>query len=242
MLNQLDEQGRRLAPTFAFIDPFGYSDTPMSVIARMMSNPQCEVLINFNYEELNRFLSVESQSANFDRQFGAEVWKRCLSVADPEERRISIHDSYRTQLEHAAGIKYVRSFEMINRNNRTDYFLFFGSNSYHGLKKMKQAMWRVDPQGAFQFSDATANPNQPTLFTLEPDLSFLESILPAAFISEGEVPIEEVEKFVVEETPFLDTHYKRQVLEPLERAGYIVVVASPRKRRFAYPPGTILHF
>jgi three-Cys-motif partner protein len=242
VLDQLDEQGKRLAPTFAFIDPFGYSDTPMSVIARIMANPRCEVLVNFNYEELNRFLSLDSQGANFDRQFGAPVWKDCVQLTEPDSRRGCIHNAYRDQLAQRARIKYVRSFEMINRSSRTDYFLFFGSNSYEGLKKMKQAMWRVDPQGAFQFSDATHNPNQPMLFAVEPDFSFLESVLPAFFIPQGEVSIEEMERFVVEETPFLDTHYKRRVLVPLERAGHLNVVGGPRKRAYTYPAGTILRF
>jgi hypothetical protein len=34
-----------------------------------------------------------------------------------------IHDIYRDQLL-GAGVEYVRSFEMLNQGNRTDYFLF----------------------------------------------------------------------------------------------------------------------
>ena len=242
VLNHLDEQKKRLAPTFAFIDPFGYSDTPMSVVARIMGNPKCEILVNFNYEELNRFLSLDSQRGNFDRQFGGSAWEACVALTDPDCRRVCVHNAYRDQLVNYARVKYVRSFEMMNRNSRTDYFLFFGTNSYAGLKKMKQAMWRVDRHGSYQFSDATHNPNQPTLFSLEPDFSFLASVLPAAFIPRGEVRVEEVERFVVEETPFLDTHYKRQVLAPLERGGHLTVVESPRKRPHTYPPGTVLRF
>ena len=71
---------------------------------------------------------------------------------------------------------------MINKNNLADYFLFFGTNGYEGLKKIKQAMWRVNPMGGFQFSDATADPNQPTLFTLEPDFDLLKEIILFFFI------------------------------------------------------------
>ncbi len=242
VLNHLDEEKMRLAPTFAFIDPFGYSDTPMSVVARIMRNPKCEILVNFNYEELNRFLSLDSQRRNFDRQFGGSVWEACVALKDPDCRRVCVHNAYRDQLLKYARVRYVRSFEMVNRNSRTDYFLFFGTNNYTGLKKMKQAMWRVDPNGSYQFSDATNDPNQPTLFSLEPDFSFLESVLSAAFTSRAEVGVEEVERFVVEQTPFLDTHYKKQVLVPLERAGRLAVVRSPRKLQYKYPSGTVLRF
>jgi hypothetical protein len=107
---------------------------------------------------------------------------------------------------------------------------------------MKQAMWRVDPVGTFQFSDVTSNPSQPMLFTVEPDFSLLEDLLLAAFMPAGAVGVEEVERFVVEDTHFLDTHFKRRVLDPLERSGRLAVVESPRKRAFSYPPGTILRF
>ena len=242
VLDQLDEQRRRLAPTFAFIDPFGYSDTPMSVVARIMANPRCEVLVNFNYEELNRFLALDSQRVNFERQFGGQIWEACADLTDPDSRRVCVHNAYRDQLANYALVKYVRSFEMVNRNSRTDYFLFFGTNSDAGLKKMKQAMWSVAPHGTYQFSDATHNPNQPTLFSLDPDFGYLSSVMVDAFRACGDIRVEEVERFVVEETPFLNTHYKRQVLAPLERSGRLTVVRSPRKSRYRYPPGTVLRF
>ena len=51
---------------------------------------------------------------------------------------------YRSQLVDLAGLKYVRTFEMVNEGNRTEYVLFFGTNSSEGLSKMKQAMWKAD--------------------------------------------------------------------------------------------------
>ena len=57
ILDQLDEEGARMAPGFFLLDPFGYSHTPMSTVKRVMEHPRCEVLITFIYENLNRFLS-----------------------------------------------------------------------------------------------------------------------------------------------------------------------------------------
>ncbi|MFL5662942.1 MAG: three-Cys-motif partner protein TcmP [Ktedonobacteraceae bacterium] len=57
LLTELEQRQQRLAPTFAFIDPFGYSHTPMQTITRLMSHPKCEVLITFMYEELNRLIT-----------------------------------------------------------------------------------------------------------------------------------------------------------------------------------------
>jgi three-Cys-motif partner protein len=54
----VEEQRKRFAPTLAFVDPFGFSQTPFSTIAKLMKYPKSEVLVNFMYEEINRFLSV----------------------------------------------------------------------------------------------------------------------------------------------------------------------------------------
>src|SRR5579859_472831 len=61
------------------------------------------------------------------------------------------------------GAAYVRSFEMSNARDVTDYYLFYATNELLGLKKMKEAMWKTDESGEFRFSDAT-DPNQLVLF------------------------------------------------------------------------------
>jgi hypothetical protein len=54
-------------------------------------------------------------------------------------------------------------YALRNGNNFVDYYLFYGASHLKGLEKMKEAMWKVDPSGRFQFSDAT-DPAQMTLF------------------------------------------------------------------------------
>ena len=123
VLDTLDEQKSRLAPTFAFIDPFGYSQTPFSIVKRLASNPRCEVLITFMYEEVNRFWDVGSEKDRLDQLFGCV--RPSLVGKPPEERRSTIHDLYLSQPRKNAGLEFVRSFQMINRGNRTDYFFDF---------------------------------------------------------------------------------------------------------------------
>ena len=60
----------------------------------------------------------------------------------------------------------MRSFEIRNKNDATDYFLFFATKNVTGLRKMKDAMWSVDQSGEFTFSDGT-NPDQMLLFVVE---------------------------------------------------------------------------
>lgn len=215
------------APAFALTDPFGWTGIPMLIIAELARRRSTEILVNFMFEEINRFLSHEAQPANFDALFGCEEWRDALPLSGAERRRY-LHNLYRDQLHIAAGARYVRSFEMRNERGLVDYFLFFATNNLRGLEKMKEAMWRVDPTGGFSFSDAT-DPNQSVLFAPEPDRQSLRTMIQHQFASRN-ASVQEIERFVIEQTPFLPTHYKR-VLAAMEAEDAVSPVNPPAKRR-----------
>lgn len=206
----------RLIPTFAFIDPFGWTGAPFSLVERILTWRNCEVFINFMYEEINRFIGHRDQVANFSSFFGTDGWKQCIDETDPRRRNRCLHDLYLKQLHMSARAKYVRSFEMSNTHDVTDYFLFYATNELLGLKKMKEAMWKVDESGEFRFSDAT-DPNQLVLFEKVPNFSTLQSRLLEKF-SDKDVKVADIENFVLVETAFRETHYKR-ILKTLEKDG-----------------------
>jgi hypothetical protein len=191
----LDEQKKRLAPAFVFIDPFGFTGIPLALIKRIMENEKCEVLITFMYEEINRFLKDEKLWDSLKETFGTDRWKKMSSESDPRKREELLHSIYEEQLQKNAGIKYVRSFKMVNKKNKTDYFLFFGTNSIIGLKKMKSVMWKIDKSGLFQFSDATHNPAQPVLFEPEPHYTLLKRNILQKFRGKS-VSVSELENFI----------------------------------------------
>ncbi len=110
-----------------------------------------------------------------------------------------------------------------------DYYLFYATNHVTGLKKMKEAMWKVDETGEFRFSDAT-NPNQTVLFEYSPDFDMLRKQILERF-GGREATVREIEEFVLAETAFRETHYKRQVLKPLESSGTIEAIDPPLGRR-----------
>lgn len=218
--------GRR-PPTFVFIDPFGFK-IPFAYVAKVMRSQNCEVLINFMFEEINRFLSQSQMPDNFDDLFGCSDWRQGIEIKSPKERLRFLHDLYQRQLADAAGASFVRSFAMRNERNTTDYFLFFASNNELGLKKIKEAMWRVDESGTYTFSDAT-DPTQTTLFSAEPDRAHLRRLLLIQF-SGKEVTVKDIERFVVVETPFRETHFKK-VLQSLEADAKISAINPPSSRR-----------
>jgi three-Cys-motif partner protein len=220
------------APAFALVDPFGWTGIPMEIIASLVARPSTEVFVNFMFEEINRFLGHLDQPENFDRLFGGVEWRKCKELSGNFRKRC-LHDYYRDRLQVKASARYVRSFEMRNERDLADYFLFFATKNVRGLEKMKEAMWRVDPSGGFSFSDAT-NPNQVTLFGDEPDRVLLRKLLKQAFGAQ-KTSVGKIEQFVVEETPFLPSHYKK-VLKAMEDEGEITVIgASTGRRAGTYP-------
>ncbi len=230
ILSTYRTQGRPAPPTFAFIDPFGWTGAPFSVVHEIMGNRNCEVLVTFMYEEINRFLAHPDQTDNFDVFFGTSDWREGLQLPDPHRRNRFLHDLYLRQLRESACAKYVRSFEMRNRKDVVDYYLFHATNSLLGLKRMKEAMWKVDEAGEFRFSDAT-NPDQLVLFETAPRYDVLQAELLAHF-GGREASVKEIEEFILAETAFRETHYKRQVLRPLELANppMLEVVDPPASR------------
>jgi three-Cys-motif partner protein len=243
MLDRVEASGRGLAPTFAFLDPFGFSHTPFELVARILRNPRCEVLLTFMYEEINRFLTYEPEAPHFDELFGTQRWRDIPRLVRPVDRQVALRELYRQQLLEGAHARYVHAFEMRNADNRVDYFLFFATNNVLGLRKMKEAMWKVDTTGGYSFSDAT-DPSQIVLFSAEPDGFDLERRLRAHF-GDQEVRVEDIEDFVVAETPYRETHYKKQVLKRLEMTTppLIEVLDAPgNRKRGQYPPGTVVRF
>lgn len=219
---------RTKPPVFAFLDPFGYTGIPFDVVCDILRRPSAEVLITFMYEEINRFALVPHQAEHMDRLFGTSEWRAVPEAASAKERRAFFERLYARQLGKCA--RFVRSFEMKNKKDATDYFLFYATSHPLGLAKMKEAMWRVDPSGEFAFSDAS-DPNQAVLFSGEPDYEALGGVIHARFRGTG-ATVDEVEKFVLERTAFTASHYKR-ALKSLEGASpaRVELVDAPAKRR-----------
>jgi three-Cys-motif partner protein len=240
ILQLLEKQAKNIAPSLVFIDPFGFSHTPFTTISKILKNSRGEVLINLMYEEVNRFLANEQHAENYDALFGTPAWRAVLRISDPAERKKVIHNIYLLQLKTCA--KYVHSFEMRNKGNSTDYFLFFATNGLKGLEKMKAAMWKVDGTGSFQFSDHRDARGAMYLFSDQPNLEPLRKAISKTFKGK-QISIEELCDWVTAETEFLPKHLRKPVLAPMEAAGELSVVnPTPKRHKGTFSDGTILKF
>ena len=220
ILDDLDKREMVLAPTFAFIDPFGFKGLGYSLIKRLLANPSSEVFINFMADSINRWTTTPNSEVQLRiiELFGTE---EVVEIAMNSSNRMkSLRVLYQVQLKKIA--KFVRYFEMYNSNNRLIYVLFFAGNNRVGHLKMKEAFWKVDPSSGLRFSDAT-DPNQATLFDLDPSVDLAEFLFNKF---SGRQVVRDIRIEVEDNTPYLTKHM-RAALKILENSGKITV--DPKK-------------
>ena len=154
-----------MAPSFVFIDPFGPTGFPMSLINRLAQQTRSEVLITFNYQSLNEwFLQDPRKHRHLDELYESDAWSPALQIFDPAEKEEYLRVTYQNQLEGLGWKSW--PFRMVNKQNQTQYYLFFATRHWRGMLAMKQAMWNAAPTGDFRYSDLI-NPQQPRLFDKE---------------------------------------------------------------------------
>lgn len=225
ILAKLENSNRQLAPTFALVDPFGFSGIPFDLMARILRYPKCEVFINVMVEFINRFLSHPNESVvqHFPVTFGTD---EILEIPNRDGKRVEqILSLYRSQLKKHA--KYVGRFDMHGKKDQKTYSLFFASNAPRGFEKMKEAMWSVDKKNGNQFSDAFAK--HACLF----EVMGIESLWDE--VSEkfrGQlVPMKVINQFVIEDTDFLPTHIRKIFIEQEQKNKISVEPIGDYKRR-----------
>ncbi len=227
-------------PSFVMVDPFGVKGLPLELLRRLARFPKTELLVSLMYEPINRFLEHPTFESHLDDLFGTREWRDAAGL-EADARKAFLSQLYARQLREI-GMEHVRLFEMRDGGNRTEYFLAFATHHKDGLRAIKEAMWKVDETGGLAFSDFTApSPGQGTLFTAEPNDEELRQLVMDRFVGQRGVPIEEVNDFVLIDTPFRETH-GRKVLGLAEKDGAVDVTRPPRKTKAYWNVGTTVTF
>jgi three-Cys-motif partner protein len=207
LLDDHQQQNLNLAPTFAFIDPFGFKGIPFDLVCRLLQNPKTEVFINIMVDAINRFLEhPDSQT----RQHIIDLFgtSKVLNVAQKGSNRITaLRVLYQKQLRRCA--KFVRYFEMRDDRGKVIYYLFFATNHRLGHARMKEAFWKVDPSSGFKFSDRT-NPDQLILLDLDPATELAEELM--NLYKGTQVCVRDIRLNVEDKTPFEVKHMRSALI------------------------------
>lgn len=227
---------KTLAPTFAFLDPFGYKDIPMAVIQRLMAFSRSELFVYVDINSLTRFATSGQQDDNFGALFGTDEFKNAPKGGEPGRKEF-LHDLYKDQLVKLCGFPFVQSFEMVGANGKPINYLFFCTRHAKGFDAMKTTMWKAAPSGDFRYRDSLAG--QTVLFQPTPDTGPLQLALRQRFGGDT-VDIAVIVDFVITSTPYVSTHVKTRTLVPMQKAG---MITSPNQRKSGqFPPGTLVTF
>lgn len=237
LLDDTEKNRKVLVPSFFMIDPFGVSDTPMSIISRILRNPKAEVYISFMYEFINRFKRSPEFGPHLTELFGTERWQDGVHIECKNDRRKFFNELYKSQLKKA-GAKQVLHFELYN-GNRHVYTIFFATTHIKGIEKMKSAIWRYIPDGSYQFRGGI---QQTKLDAIDIDYSPLHDTLRATF-KDRYVTAQTVLHFIASDaTDYATDSIKTKYLKVFEKKGLIDVEPASRNRRFSYPDNALLKF
>lgn len=224
VLDGYEKTNRKIGPAFFFLDQSGFSDVSLELIQRVMSQPQCEVFSYLNWDHMNRFLGDKTKWPSLDRTFGGAEWRPALGL-ESNERSVFILKTYRTALEEKSGSKYIWHFAMCDASDKLLYWLFFCTNNLRGLELMKRAMWKVDPDGGFRFSDKD-NPSQLNLFGDYQDEMLADDL--TASLGEKVRTVSQVKEFVLTQTP---AYLYKNALKLLLKQDRLEIVNPPPGRR-----------
>lgn len=214
------QKGGSMPPTFAFVDPDGYSDVTMRTLTDFLRLEHCEFLFTFMENPLKRFIGLkeEARKKKLDRLFGTGKWRGALVLKGSERTRFFL-DLYMKQLKHN-GVRYTQAFEMRDKHENTIYHLIFATNIKYGLEVMKEEMAKVDPKFTFSVSDVMV-PGQ-TLILNSPKkdwYGWAADLIFHRYSRRRDVPLSEIKCFVTTDTPYV---YRSGIINLMRKQGLIV--------------------
>jgi hypothetical protein len=189
-----------------------------------------------------RFVGTVVTERALDRLFGSrDSWQRVRDQSAPgSEAARLLAEAYAEVLGTEFGLVSRFAVDPVSRNR---YYLFFGTDHLEGLKAMKAAYWKVDPEdGRGYRQDVRIAGGQGSLFepaneTPKPPEENLAALLVRRFGNE-EFSIEDAELFALTATGFRETHVRPLGLLPLHDAGQLAITQTSATRARVFPPGT----
>jgi three-Cys-motif partner protein len=231
ILDDFQRENKRLAPAFAFIDPFGATGLPFKVIGEILRHSTCEVLLNLDSDGIGRLVTAQTITKNqshLDLLFGDPTWRSVLNPQLPMQRlSAQILALYKERLRSI--VSYVFAFAMNSRGGQLNYHLVFASQHYLGLEKMKEAMKAVDQTGTYSFSDDTVD-QKLMPFNFDEPADWAEKMRQT--LGGKWRPYSHFRDFALTETPFTNP---KAMLRELEGKHMVEVEGDSGRRKGSFP-------
>lgn len=242
IINKL-KSNSSMPPTFAFVDPFGYS-FKMATLLDFLKNKKCETLVTFMSSAVHRFTKRNNlkHSKTLDDLFNSHAWKKIDSTGRKKMRDLT--DLYIKQLE-SGNNQFVKVFDMYDENRYPEYSLIFTTNNAKGLNAMSNSMKKVGFDDGCRFFDTNAL-DQSSLRQYFDECEQCRH--PAEIIFENfqgaKTRVENVETFFNDKSRYI---FEKKLLKHLSKETppkIIKVVTRDGKeaKKFTYPSGCKITF
>lgn len=241
MIQKRIEKKEEKVPFFAFIDPFGYKDTPMDLLVNLMNSGKTEIMFNMMYEEINRFITKEDIKLNETHKnfFGCDEielkkLQSNISKKSSKERFLYITNFYKEKLKERN--YYVNSLE-IRKDNKIKMVLFLITKNRNGFILFKDVKHKI--QSAIESEENSSE--QQKLF-IEKSLDEKEQELIRDYILKKynkEIKYEKI-KEDIEEHEFFTENNLRKAINNLCSEDKIKKVKNGKEIKRTFKGTTIL--
>jgi three-Cys-motif partner protein len=230
-----------LSALFLFLDPFGYSQAPMTLTRELVQQPKSDTLIFLPLSFVNRFAGREGQEAALDRFSGTPAWR---DIPNGPGRPAALLALFREQLV-IAGLQWTGAFRLKPPEAGSEYYIVGASGHPSGYESIKEGFWAVDPVHGEGFIAAQPVPaGQQTLgfelATRGPDTTQLLQGLQHRFGTEP-FTVEQALEYT-QTTKYLKTHLRRLTLGQAAKDGRLHVTRPDGVKQFPERRGIILRF
>jgi len=215
----IEKVGGRLAPSFFFIDPFGFSGVPFHIMKDILSIARTEVFLTFMVRDVNRFLKSSKHWISIEELYGIDNVQEVIdSTYSNLPREQALLKLYRDRLHKDAGVKYTFPFLVCaDKRLQTTYYLIHATNHPLGCKLMKGIMYRTGTEGRFGYLGPAEGQVRLDSYDKSSFKDFLLNRFGGRTLSFKEVIYE-----TLMETCFVEKDY-RDILKDLEKEGCISI-------------------
>lgn len=206
-INDILDKVENVAPTFIFVDPFGFK-IKIKTIERIMKINKSEVFLNFMFTRINQFLSDKKTKNTFDDLFGACDWQKSKNLSGVGREK-GIVECYRNQLKKFSKYVYYFKLEFPNKK-KTFYYLFHLTNYFKGCAIMKSSFAKFH-YGRVEYRGM--RDNQMGLFEAK-DIKINSVINYLKNKYKGQQKsFQEILEEQIDETEFLESHFRDAIKE-----------------------------
>ena len=126
--------------SLVFIDPTGWTGFGLNTIAPVLRH-RGEVLVNFMFDHINRFVDTPTPEASFGDLFGGTNWESIGGAADREAAIVAL---YRERFRAIGEFDFVTSTRILKpTSDRSYFYLVYGTRHLKGLLEFRKVEQKV---------------------------------------------------------------------------------------------------